>query len=424
MDGNQAYSAHQLLLRMIKKLFICGFKVTVAAVFLPFWYLELLIPRRKNLFVFGSFFGQRYNDNSRVLYEYILNNQPHIKPCWITKNKDVYRKLKAARKPVEMAYSIKGCLTQLSASVAFDTQFFDFNSYTLNGAFRIRLWHGMPLKKIEYDITKGPNAEKGSKAVRLLKKIIRHDYIVRSRYKNKLISASDFFTPYLSSAFGLNQDCVWLTGLPRTDSFFKGKTEKIAFDLREKYKDSTLILYMPTFRLSAAKGNAYNQFDGNSFDNVKFREFLLSKNIVFLYKPHFNDRDITLPHFSDRFVLLDDDAYDDLYALVSGIDILATDYSSIYFDFLLLNKPVILTPFDYDEYVGGIREHYFDYGVLPGIRARNWDEFMDIVSWQKYFSVPEEYSDKFVKYNDGNSSKRCFEKTVELLERKKVGVIL
>ena len=52
--------------------------------FLPFWYFQRLLPRDKNIWVFGSWFGQRYSDNSRAMYEFVLENRPDIKPFWIT----------------------------------------------------------------------------------------------------------------------------------------------------------------------------------------------------------------------------------------------------------------------------------------------------------------------------------------------------
>jgi len=399
------------------------FKWIRGMLLLPFWWLERLIPRDKHIFVFGSWHGNKYSDNSKALFEYILNNESKFKPYWITHNKMIYEKLIKEGKPVLMAYSLKGWLISLRASVAFNTNINDLNNYALHGAKRICLWHGMPLKKIEYDTKFGLAMQgKDGKISSRLKVIIRKTIYPYSSHKKRpkvTISSSEFFIPFLSSAFLLNSDYIWLTGLPRTDCFYESKKENIISELRCKYVHSRIILYMPTFRLSMYGGKVYNPFLEKNFNSESFINFLDNENIVFLYKPHYHDRAFTFSLPSDRFILLNDNDYDELYVLISNIDILITDYSSVYFDFLCLNKPAILTPFDYDFYINKAREHYFDYNLLPSIKAYNWDELISIITERKYYSLSKEESDKFCKYNDGHASERCLQKTLELLNNKR-----
>jgi CDP-glycerol glycerophosphotransferase (TagB/SpsB family) len=84
-----------------------------------------------------------------------------------------------------------------------------------------------------------------------------------------------------------------------------------------------------------------------------------------------------------------------------------TDYSSVYFDFLLLNKPIILTPFDKKEYLATSREMYFDYEKeIEGIRANDWNEVINILKEKKYYVPSKKTIDKFNEHQDGNSTKR------------------
>ena len=46
-------------------------KYIIYTFFIPFWWLQLLIPRNKNLWVFGAWFGEKYSDNAKVLFEYV-----------------------------------------------------------------------------------------------------------------------------------------------------------------------------------------------------------------------------------------------------------------------------------------------------------------------------------------------------------------
>jgi len=397
-------------------------KLIRGILFLPFWWFECLIPRSKNIFVFGAWYGTRYSDNPKALFDFISKNKPTMKLYWITHDKNVYKKLLDEHKYVAMAYSFKGWCISLRTSVAFTTHNKDINIHAMHGAKLICLWHGMPLKKIEYDTKlglrlQGKNVKTGIK----IKNIIRNIIFPYYKYNKKpysTISSADFFIPFLSSAFLLDKKNILLTGLPRTDWFYERKMEKIISNLRnnEKYINSRIVLYMPTFRRMKNHGNFFNPFNIQSFNSDKFIDFLEKEDVVFLYKPHNFDHTFNFSLLSERFVLINDDDYNELYVLISNIDILVTDYSSVYFDFLCLNKPAILTPFDYDVYIQNYREHYFDYNLLPSIKAYNWDELMSIIVEKKYYSVPKEEADKFCKYNDGHASERVLQKTLELLD--------
>lgn len=402
---------------IIKKICVKIFNNVKALLFLPFWWLERLIPRDKRIFIFGSWFGTRYSDNTRALFEYIINNVPQIKPYWITHSKKIYQKLLNEDKPVLMAYSLKGWLISLRASLAFTAcDENDINKYALNGAKQVWLWHGMPLKKIRADnkdyLYYPGKTDFVGKFQRLKRKLIR-PYLDFKKIIYATIASSEFFVPFLQSAFLLEEKDVWLTGLPRTDYFYTQKEEKIVGGLRKKYPGSRIVLFMPTWRYFSEEV-PYNPFAVPSFNKDAFMDFLEKENVVFLYKSHFYDQDIDLSS-AGRFLVVKDDDYNELYTLVSNIDILVTDYSSIYFDFLTLNKPSVLIPFDYDAYIKESREHYFDYNLLPSIKAYSWDEFMSVIAEKKYYSPSKEEADIFCKYNDGHASERCLQKTIELL---------
>ena len=74
--------------------------------YLP-WFFQRFIIRSKKKIVVGSFLGEKYSDSPKAFYEWIIRNHPEIKICWITKNKEVLRKLQEKKLPVAMKYSIK-----------------------------------------------------------------------------------------------------------------------------------------------------------------------------------------------------------------------------------------------------------------------------------------------------------------------------
>ena len=340
--------------------------------FRPIWWLERLVPRSKKIWVFGAWYGQKYSDNSKWFYEYVLEHNPEIKAVWITKNRDVYNKLRSQNKPVCMSASAKGVWWCLRAKYALLTSgVVDVNAYTLNGCRQIWLWHGMPLKKIGYSMFNN-----NSKIRLVLGKILNPYYHI-SPFAT--LSSSEYFNKFLQEAFHLQQSQIWNTGLPRCDSFFLHKKDEFIEKLRSEYNNAKIIIYMPTFRMSSdIDGNPFNPFTNKfNFEETQFINFLNSNNIIFLYKPHFVDKSINVSFNSSRFILINDDNFNDLYILLDNVDYLMTDYSSVYFDFLPTQKPIFLLPFDYEEYTKNSRAHYFNmYKELdcPFV-AKDWNDF-------------------------------------------------
>lgn len=389
--------------RIIAKIF----RYVCYILFRPIWWLERLVPRSKNIWVFGSWYGQKYSDNSKYVFEYVKNNYPSLKAVWITKNKYLLNKLKTNGIEAYLANSLQGAWYCLRAKYALLTSgVVDVNKYFLNGCKQIWLWHGMPLKKIGYS---DENYQNKSYVRKGLSNIINPYDRIRPY---STITSSDFFVPFLSEAFKLDYDRIWRTGLPRCDSFYTNKQENYIKELRTKYTNSKILLYMPTFRMkSNRKGNLFNPFNKKyRFDEKEFSAFLERENIVFLYKPHFVDSNIKVKIDSDRFMFINDADFEDLYILLNSIDILATDYSSVYFDFLPSKKIIFLLTFDYEEYLANSRSHYFDmYNDMHGIFCNNWHDFYDNYSSNIVCKDLTVDLKKFALYLDGNCSKKVVE---------------
>ena len=384
--------------------------------FLPFWYLEKLFPRDKKIWIFGSWFGLRYSDNSRALYEYVIRNNSDIKAVWITKDRDVFKRLRGEGKPVEYHNSLRGLFFALRAGAVFiTTSPKDTNARCLNGAFAVWLWHGVGLKYIMADEEKF----KWSRYSRFKKIKVRINrflfpYEANAR-KDSVLNTGDFFTRFFMSGFQVEQSRVWVEGYPRNDILFSNRSEKKIVVLRNKFPTATFIMYMPTHRINSRKNSPFNGFEAFGFDSERFFKVLEKGDYVFLNKGHFYDQGAAVALTNERFVNVTDTDYDDLYLLVKDMDMLITDFSSIYFDFLLLRKPVILAPFDYDEYVSSERPLQFDYNEQEGVRTNNWNELFDVLDKRTYYSPSQETIDKFHKYSDGESSRRIVERTKKRL---------
>ena len=98
-------------------------------------------------------------------------------------------------------------------------------------------------------------------------------------------------------------------------------------------------------------------------------------------------------------------------------DILITDYSSVYFDFILTGKSVILAPFDFHSYTNQSRPLYYDYfKVIEGIKAHDWLEIFEILKDNSYYNTSNQTIMKFHLYLDNQSSKRIIETSKKLVE--------
>ena len=137
---------------------------------------------------------------------------------------------------------------------------------------------------------------------------------------------------------------------------------------------------------------------------------LEKNNAIFITKGHFCDNQILSSDNSQRIINLTDTEVMEINPIPKDIDILMTDYSGAYFDFLLTLRPIIFTAFDLNDYIEKNNGINFDYQKsVAGPIAKDWDEVM--FNLQKFLSGDDSYFSKrqkkynFNEYNDGNSSK-------------------
>ncbi len=383
--------------------------------FIPIWHFCGLFKRDKNLWIFVSWFGQKYSDSSRILFEYVKNNCPNIRAVWISRDKKIVQQLRQNGFESYSSKSIKALFLSSRASKLFSTTGCEMFYGFTKGIEFYELWHGMPLKKILNDDEFSGGTIRKNILSKILYKINQKFFVwktITTLPNLYTVSASKFFTPFLKTAFGLDDTRILDVGLPRTDALFSGKEENLINDIRNEFPNCKIILYMPTFRTGAWTKKPFEPFCKEfGFDEMEFSNFLNQQNVVCVYKPHFVDLNL-LPNSNhkNRFITINDDDYTELYNFVGQVDILMTDYSSIYFDFILTRKPVILAPFDFEEYVTTCRNHYFDYSELEGVRAENWNEVLKIIENESYKKVTEEKIKQFAEFCDGNSCRKIVER--------------
>ena len=324
-------------------------------------YISMLFKKDENLFVFGSWFGDKFADNAKYLYLYFLKNK--MNAVWITKNPDVYKQLVNENMPVAMAYSKEGRNYCRRAKYIFVcTGKNDLNENWIGGSICIDLQHGVPLKKVMYDDEVNKILfTKSNKIHAIITKIPLGKYYA--------VSSSETLTNIFMSALRVRKDQILQFGLPRNDGFFDGSLSK------KKYSDipySKLIAYMPTHR-----NTGKTKIDIESlFDLEKLNQFCVEKDILFVIKKHFyHNAEVTdVSDFSNIIDLTGQQV--DTQELLYNTDILISDYSGVFIDYILLDRPILFYAYDYDHYLANDRNLYFKYeDTAPGFIVSNFDEF-------------------------------------------------
>jgi len=354
---------------------------------------SFILPRSRSKWAFGSYRGM-FNDNSKYLFIYMSENHPEIDSVWLSTKKSTVNKVKSLGLKAYWLASPKGIW------FALRSRYWIVNSYTadimfcLSGKTKvINLWHGIGLKKCEFNITNGPLADRYVR--KTLKEHITHPEAYRR--PDLLLTVSDFQSEMFAKAFRLPYSKCLLKGYPRNEIMIVGEKERSRFI--EKYENESLkaliakaksynevFVYMPTWR------DSQREIFTQGFDLERLNDLMRARNGLMLLKPHANtivDRE-SIKGYSN--ILLVDNSVD-MYPLLAYCDVLITDYSSILYDFIL--KPecaVILYLYDIADYQG-IRDFYFPFDEnVTGVRALDFEKLIEIIKQGKYYG--SDYADK------------------------------
>lgn len=331
-------------------------------------YLSCLAPRSRKIWVFGAWLGQQFADNPKYLF-IEANQMKGIRPVWITKNPEVVREVRGLGYEAYLFSSGKGILCQLRAKYAVMCNgISDLNHTFLGRAVFLNVWHGVPLKKIGYDDTKGKNWDsRGQKIRRKIQQFpLGREYVV---------ATSNTFAKIYRSAFRRPSEQILTYGQPRNDVFYDiDHIFPVNEKLRKRLEGHKVVLYAPTHRREGSIPFPLKE----NFDLKRLDEFCRDNHILFIIRRHFYhfQEELDLSGYSNILDMTRESL--DIQELLMGTDLLVTDYSSTYIDYLLLDRPVIFYDFDYDSYIEKDREMYFPYEeVTPGIKAEMFDELME-----------------------------------------------
>jgi len=349
--------------------------------------LTWVVPRDPKRYVVLGRVDGRFMDNGKYFAAWVAKNAPEVETTFVTMAAAVARELGHAPSRLEVArYPFPkamwrmlraGTLVYDAAATAGQGR---IGFYT--GARRVQLWHGTPLKEIELAQHRRRDALRPRPVVWLL--AIYRAIVGRFVHHHLVICTSEFLARGVFSQ-SFKSDAIVGLGYPRNDVILGGDDYDPALvdngvDLaardaivQHRARGGKALLYAPTFR-----DNGSHPTDDGSLDIARLSDFAQRHDLLVVLKLH--------PFLAARTSalsapnILQVSPVSDIYPLLSHFDLLLTDYSSIYFDYLLLDRPIVFYPYDMDAYRSG-RELLFDYDAMtPGPRALDFDGLLEALA--------------------------------------------
>lgn len=374
----------------------------------------ITINADEKVVVFGSYNGKSYACSPKAVYEYMLN-APEFKDyqlVWFFDEPENYSFLEKNRNTVVVKNSSKECEKYLHRA-----KYWIFNYRALDywipkkDQVYVQCWHGTPLKKLGYDILTSTNAMNSVTEI-------------RSKYRNDakrltyLLSPCKFVTEKFITAWNLEEfdkaNAVLEIGYPRNDylvNYKKEDIEKIKASLGLDGSNKKIILYAPTWR-----DNQHDAKTGYTYDNPVDFDYLkeqLGDEYIIIFRAHYlvaNQFDFD----AYKGFIYNASAYDDINDLYVISDLLITDYSSVFFDYAILNRPMLFYMYDMEEYRDEMRGFYFGTDKLPGPILKTESELVEsinaIMSGNGDNYDYKAFNDEYNPMNDGKATERLVKK--------------
>ena len=366
-----------------------------------YYYFFNKQPINDKRIVFESFSGNYYSDNPKYLYEYLNENyKDDFEFVWVLNNVNTeipgnptkvkrfslkYHKLMATSKYWVINTRQAGRLIKRPEQVIIST------------------WHGTPLKRLGFDMEN----------IYLNNPRTKERYIEDSSVWDYFISPNSFSTPILKRAFAYEGKMLE-TGYPRNDILYNADEDKIN-EIRKKLNlpsDKKVILYAPTWR------------DDDAYDvgKVKFKlnleldklEKTISDDYIVLVRNHYLITDSDVNDYGD--FAIDVSKYDDIAELYLVSDILITDYSSVFFDYANLRRPMLFYMYDLDRYENTLRGFYIDIrSEVPGPILKTTEEVIEAI--KNIDEIEAQYKDKYDAFYNNYCNLECGESSKRIVEK-------
>jgi len=321
--------------------------------------LDFLYCKDNNLIVFGSNIGQYKSGSPKALYDYVQDKQNTFRGFFYA------------------PFELKSTAQELIMSVVKFAPIFFRARYLVSShppmdfvpfiwwsrrKVLINVWHGGPVKAIFF-----ADADEKLNDLRTVKSL--------NKRTNIFVVASQLEAALISEEFQLNPKKFQYLGHPRNDILLSGASDNkiVTKTIRNVPTYKKVILYCPTYR----RDNSVEILPFGDLDTEKLFKFLEESEAIMLIRQHLMAKLIKTEYLSNRIIDFGFDICPDINPALPEIDVLVTDYSSIYIDYLLLNRPCIFIPYDIEQYKErrGLLLDDYDFWA-PGYKVKTFEEFL------------------------------------------------
>lgn len=360
------------------------------------------LPHKSNTIIFESFLGKQYSDNPRAIYKFIKDKHPDMNLYWSIDKKHIY-KYKHLNLNILPRLSWKWLYMMATSKYWISNSRLPLWIPKPEHTVYIQTWHGTPLKKLGVDIKNvkmpGTTTEKYHK-----------NFTYEANKWDFLISPNSFSTDTFKRAFQYNGK-ILETGYPRNDYLYTHNNDKEINKLKLKYKlpsDKKVILYAPTWR-----DNEYYDVGSYKFNlelDLKKMKAHISNDYIILFRLHYLVSDQLNLHGYEGFAYNFSSALD-IQELYMVSDMLITDYSSVFFDYANLKRPILFFTYDLDDYRDKLRGFYINFEEeAPGPLIKTTENLINCINTINHNNIYakklEFFYNKYCTWESGKSSER------------------
>jgi CDP-glycerol glycerophosphotransferase (TagB/SpsB family) len=328
-------------------------------------FLDRVYSKDKRIIICGSSNGRQFYGCPREIYEYLVKECPKEFDTYYYLNEGPAKDPRCLTKGGNFNWkTIKTILKAQTVIGSHGLQDFGPWGFSSKKLF-IETCHGFPVKAMSQV---SPASSKKNRA----------EAKKTARLANRFLAASDYQAELFAKGWGVGLDKILVVGQPKNDKLVRGPVDKDPDFMRGLPEHRKVIFYCPTFR----EWGPTKLFPFEDFDKGRFDKFLEDNKIVILIRYHINEGEDLNKYVGGHCIDFSYNKFPNIQNedVLQHVDSVMTDYSSIYCDFLLLDRPLIFLPYDLEEYKtqrGFMVEDFNKWS--PGPKPKTFEEFLQVL---------------------------------------------
>lgn len=368
------------------------------------------LPKNNQLIIFESFHGKQYSDSPRAIYEYMRENYPEYQLYWAADRRYLHI-FQEENLPYAKRLSLKWIFLMTRAKYWVINTRLPLWIKKPKKTIYLQTWHGTPLKKLGIDIDDvqmpGTNTEK-----------YKENFIYEASKWDYLVSPNRYSTDIFKRAFQFKGEMLE-TGYPRNDYLINNDHSEEINNIKKRLQipsDKKVILYAPTWRDNQFYEKGRYKFN-IELDLQRLKEELGDTHMIILRMHYLVAENLDLREY-EGFVV-DFSKHKDIRELYLISDTLITDYSSVFFDYANLKRPILFFVYDLEDYRDNLRGFYLDFeNKAPGPLFKTTEEIIREIKTIEHegFQSGQAFNDfynQFCYLEDGSSTQRVVDKLLK-----------